>query len=240
MLLVLAMTAPLAGAQDAREGLRFEVDVLPGTKRFIELAAYPAYVAVALQNNGLALSQSGRIFIEDGRTLRFRSAVVRFVKRDKEVFHYNASIDWSIGIAQSKFELPVTADFSHVEQGRITVTVFPPLAELLPQDFAERIRLKLKSLATPAVQQRMLDYFDDLAKSGGGALDLPAMFERILIQAYNLPVVAPGLSGVREPGDAEPLSDQALFIVSVLIWIVAPLAILGRRWWRGRRAQTTA
>jgi len=43
-----------------REAVRFEIQTLPAAKRYVELAAYPSYLAIALQNNGFAPSQFGR------------------------------------------------------------------------------------------------------------------------------------------------------------------------------------
>ncbi len=221
-------------ATPQREAIHFDLEVLPDAKRYVELAAYPSYLAAALQNNGFASSQSGRVIIEDGRTLRFKNAVVTFVRQDKAVFHYNATVEWSIGIAQSKFELPVEADLSRVGEGKVAIRVYPPLAKLFPEELMDKIRLKVQSVANLAVQQRMLEYFDGLPGSKEGRLDTARMFERILIDAYNLPAVAPGLVGAGEPGDALPLSDQVLLLITLMIWVVAPLAWLGWRYWRGR------
>ena len=103
-LLALFATVALPGfaASVQGEAIRFDLDVLPAAKRYVELAAYPSYLAVALQNNGFSPSQSGRIIIEDGHTLSFRNAVVAFVRQDKSVFHYLATVEWSIGVAQSR------------------------------------------------------------------------------------------------------------------------------------------
>lgn len=232
----LATASPAAFPADGkREALRFELDVQPEAKRYVELAGYPSYLAVILQNNGFSPSQSGRIIIENGRSLRFKNAVVTFVREEKGVFHYNAIVEWSIGIAESKFDLPVEADMSGIGNGKVSIRIYPPLAEMFPQELTERISLKLQSVASAAVQQRILEYLDGASgAAGGGRLDLPALFERILIDAYNLPAVAPGLSGGREPGDAEPLSDQILLLITLFVWIVAPLAWIGWRRWRRR------
>jgi hypothetical protein len=234
-LLVVTASPAAFPADTKREALRFELDVQSAAQRYVELAKYPSYLAVVLHNNGFNPSQSSRIIIENGRTLHFRNAVVRFVREEKGVFHYNAVVEWSIGIAESKFDFPVEADLSGIGQGKVSIRIYPPLAEVFPQELTERIRLKLQSVANAAVQQRILEYLD--AATGGAAgrpLDLPALIERILIDAYNLPAVAPGLAGAREPGDAEPLSDQVLLLITLFIWVVAPVAWIGWRRWRRR------
>ena len=222
-----AALLPSSGISAQREAIWFDLEVLPAVKRYVELAAYPPYLAVALQNNGFSPVRSGRIFIEDDRTVRVHVAVVSFVREERSVYHYKATVEWSLGVAQTRFEVPVEVDVSRIGEGKLVIRVFPPLAGLTPDELNERIRAKLQSLANMAVQQRMLDYFDRLPGSGKDRLELDKMFRRILMDAYNLPVVAPGLAGAREPGDAVPLSDQWMFFATLAIWLViVPAAFL--------------
>lgn len=226
--LVMALL-PSSGTSAEREAIRFDLEVLPAFKRYVELAAYPPYVAVALQNNGFSPVSSGRIFIEDDRTVRVHVAVVSFAREQRLVYDYNVAVEWSLGVAQTKFEIPVEVDASRIGEGKLMIRVFPPLAGLSPDELNERIRGKLQSLANVAVQQRMLDYFDRLPGSGKDRLELDKMFHRVLIDAYNLPVVAPGLAGAREPGDALPLTDQWMFYATLVIWfLVVPTFLLIR------------
>jgi len=227
--------SPAVAAQ--REAIAFDLEVLPAAKRYLELAAYPSYLVIALENNGFSPSASGRVIIEDGRTLRFKNAGLTFVRQDKGVFHYRATVDWSIGIVQSRFELPVEADLSKVGDGKVAIRVFPPLAQLFPEELTDKMRLKVQSIATPAAQQRMLEYFNGLPGTKEGRMDTASMFERILIDAYNLPAVAPGLSGAREPGDAESVADQWMLLATLAIWLViVPGFFMARAAWRGKKS----
>jgi hypothetical protein len=230
--LVSVFIFPADAAQ--REAIRIDLSILPAAKRYVELAAYPSLLVVALQVNGFSPSHSGRIVVEDGGTLRFKNAGLKFVRQEKGIYHYSATVDWSIGIAQSKLEFPVEADLSKVGEGTATIRVFSSFAQLVPEPLIEQMRLKVESVANHAVQQRVLEYFEGLP--GGGTenqLETGRMFERILIDAYNLPAVAPGLSGAREPGDAESLADQWMLLATLAIWfVVVPGFFMARAAWR--------
>lgn len=222
-----------------REAIGFDLEVLPAAQRYVELAAYPSYLAIALQNNGFSPSASRRVSVEDGRTLRFKNTELTFVRQDKAIFHYRATVDWSIGIAQSKFELPVEVDLSKVGDGKVAIRVFPPLAELFPEVLRDNIRLKVQSVANYALQKRILEYFDGLPGNKEGRMDTARMFERILIDGYNLAAIAPGLSGAREPGDAESVADQWMLLATLAIWLViVPGFVVTRAAWRRRKGGT--
>lgn len=234
MLFFAAIVSPAVEAQS--DAVSFELDVLPGAKRYVELAAYPSYLAVALKNNGISPSHAGSLIINDGRSLRVKNAELTFVRQDKGVFHYKTTVEWSVGIAQSKFEVPLEADFSKVSDGKVLVRAFPPLAQLFPGGLTDRLRLKIQTLAAPAAQMRMLEYLDGLPGSKDGRLDTTRMFERIMLDAYNLAAVAPGLSGAREPGDAEPLTDQWMLLATLALWLfVVPGFFVARAAWRTRK-----
>lgn len=235
--LFLALVAsPVAVAQ--RDAVSFELEVLPAAKRCVELAAYPSYLAVALKNNGFSPSDSGLLILKDGRSLRFKNAELTFIKQHKGVFHYKTTIEWSYAIGQYKVDVPVQADFSKMGDGKVLVSAFPPLGQLLPEGLTDRLRLKVQSLAAPAAQKRMLEYLDGLPGSKDSRMDTARMFERIMFDSHNLAVVAPGLSGAREPGDAEPLADQWMLLTTLAFWLViVPGFFVARAAWKMRKAR---
>jgi len=235
--LFLALVAsPVAVAQ--RDAVSFELEVLPAAKRYIELAAYPSYLAIALKNNGFSPSDSGLLILKDGHSFRFKNAELAFVKQDKGVFHYKTTIEWSYAIGQYKVNVPVQADFSKIVDGKVLISTFPPLGQLLPEGLTDRLRLKVQSLAAPAAQRRMLEYLDGLPGSQDSRMDTARMFERIMLDSHNLAAVAPGLSGAREPGDAEPLADQWMLLTTLAIWLViVPGFFVARAAWKMRKAR---
>lgn len=235
LLCLAAMVAPAVAAD--RQAVSFELEVLPAAKRYVELAAYPSYLAVALKNNGFSPSQSGMLILKDGRTLRFQYAELTFVRQDKGIFHYKTTLEWSFGVGLSRFEIPAQIDMSKVGDGKVVVGFSPPLANLFPDKVTEGMRRRIQSLAAPAVQKRMLEYFDGLPSSKDSRIDTARMFERIMFDSHNLAAVAPGLSGAREPGDAEPLADQWMLLATLAFWLViVPGFFAGRAAWRMRKA----
>ncbi|MGB7542560.1 MAG: hypothetical protein WA373_14980 [Burkholderiales bacterium] len=244
LLAILFFTALIPGiarGADAPAGvLEFDIPVSPGAARYTDLLAYPPFLAVALDNNGIRPSNSGRVVIVDRQTLQFRNARVKFLGRQGAVFQYEGKIEWDIGVTQARFTLPVEADLSALASGKVTVRVRLPMAKLFPQTLTDRIRLKVQSLAGPEVQKRMLDYLDAVAKKAPPGRGVDGLFEPILADAYNLSLGRSDAAG-REPGDAEPLSDQLLFFATLAIWLViVPLALLGRKLWRKYRRRSGA
>lgn len=217
----------LAPAAQAENEIRLDLPVLPAVRQYIDLLPYPAYLALAMENNGIGLAQAGRVEVLDGHGVVIRNIVVKFVRRNGPVFSYEATVDWP-GFSTEAFRVPVDIDVSGAPGGRVRIALRPPLAKLLSQEIIDRIQLRIQTLADTAVQQKVIAYLDSVsAGSREGAR--AAMFERILIDGYNR-----GRAGTppgKEPGDAEPLSDQLLLIVTLIIWLViVPVALLLRRW----------
>jgi hypothetical protein len=65
----------------------------------------------------------------------------------------------------------------------------------------------------------MLEYLDGLPGAKGARMDTGMMFEKILLDAYNLPALTPGIAGAREPGDAESIGDQWMLLTTLAIWL---------------------
>jgi hypothetical protein len=220
-----------------KDAMQFNIPVLQDARRHIGLLEYPAYLAVALDNAGMGLSRSGKITIwDDGKALQYKTATLRFVENRGPVFRYAVSVDWGLGMVQTSFKLPVEVDISSLEKGQVNVRVFPPFAKLFPQELTDRIQLKIQTLADISLQKKMLDYFDGLEKKRTPGSKIESVANLILIQAYNLQAANAGDYVPREPGDAEPLSDQLLLLITLTIWLViVPLVALGRYLWRKYR-----
>ncbi|MGZ5165674.1 MAG: hypothetical protein ACXWCQ_34700, partial [Burkholderiales bacterium] len=190
-----------------------------------------------LQNIGTELTSSGRLIVRDDRTLEFKSSVLQFKARDGGVFNYEARVNVSLGVSDTSFRLPVQIDARSVRDGRMMVRAHIDFAHLVPLELTSRIRLKIESLATPQIQERLIAYLDKVTMEGTRGVD--AAFEQVLIDYYNQ-ASAPGGPGPREPGDAEPLSDQMLLFATLLIWLViVPAVFIGRhqlRRYKRRRA----
>lgn len=62
-LLIASFTAP--GAGYGADELRFDVTVLPEFRRYQALRAYPGYMALALENNGLSPSPGNKLVVKE-------------------------------------------------------------------------------------------------------------------------------------------------------------------------------
>jgi hypothetical protein len=209
-----------ANASPPKDGaLQFEVPVLQGTEKYLDLLAYPSYLVVALENNGLKASNMGRPRLLDERTVQFKSATLHFEEKKGSVYFYKGSLEWDIPLKHIKFDVPVEIDTSSISKGHIQFSVFLPLANFFPDALVERIKLKIQFLSGPAVQRQLLAYFDDLSKKTGSQLGIQGLFTNIMLQSYGIP--DGGLAGCesREPGDAESLADQAYLLTTLAIWL---------------------
>lgn len=224
---VLCSVQPIYAASSSKEGaLQFEIPIVQGTEKYLELLGYPAYLAVALENNGIKASNMGRPTLIDERTIQLKSAMLRFVEKKGAVYFYEGSLEWDIPLKHLKFEVPVEIDTSSISKGNIQISVFLSLANLFPDALVERIRMKIQMLSGPDVQKQMLGYFDGLSSKTDPATGLQGLFSKIMLQSFSAPIDAGGVCISREPGDAESLSDQAYLLATLAIWLVIVPALI--------------
>lgn len=235
-LFVLCCAQPVCAASSKGGALQFEIPIAQGAEKYLELLEYPAYLVVALENNGIKTSNMGRPTLIDERTVQLKSAMLHFVEKKGAVYSYKGSLEWDIPLKHLKFEVPVEIDTSSASKGNIQVSVFLPLANLFPDALVERIRIKIQTLSRPEVQKQMLGYFDDLSRKTDPASGLQGLTSKIMLQSYSAADDASGVCISREPGDAESLSDQAYLLATLAIWlIIGPGSIAAFIFWRNRK-----
>lgn len=194
--------------------LRFEIAALPGFQRHLRLVEYPGYVGVALENVDLHPTLSGKLVVrEHGKELEVSSMLIRFTGKNDGLYAYEAGL--SLGAGKASVTFPVIADLSGLGSGKVVVVAKLPLASLLSDEMRERIQTKVRMLANAPAQQKALEYLDRLAKT---AADPAALHEAILIDAYNRSG-GPAMAG-RDVGDAVPLSEQWMLILTLAIWLI--------------------
>ena len=210
----------------AAEDIRFEVPTLSAFQRYADLLAQPGFLAIALENNELSPSLSDKLKVTDhGKGAELRRATLRFTGRKGQVFTYEAG--YFLGVGSVKVSFPVAVDVSELAAGKSTVILSPPLASLIPADLTERIRLKSQLVANADAQRKLLAYLDRVSKDGDPV-------QAILIDAYNRSASFSMTSESRDVGDALPLSDQWMLILTLLIWAVAVSAAYVLHWRRRR------
>lgn len=173
------------------------------------------------------------ILKDSGREVEARNTVFRFVGREGSVYSYEAGLSLGVRDARSRLTFPVNVDAS--SQGKVTVFVKPPLADMLPAELIDRIQVKMRMVANASAQKKVLDYLDQLAKGTPAGAAPGALYEAILLDAYNRSG-GPAIAG-RDVGDALPLSDEWMLLLTLAIWLIAvPEALVVYRL-RGRRGK---
>lgn len=238
---VLCPLSTVFAAETSNDALQFDIAVVQGAERYLELLEYPAYLVVALENNGIKPSNAGHASLTDERTIQLKNAMLRYVEKRGSVYAYQSSLEWDMPLKHLKFELPMEIDTSSVPKGHMLVRVYLPLAKLFPDALTERIRMKVQALSGPDIQKEMLSYFDDLARKSPAGSGVQGMFSQIMLQSYNVPSDMGEICPPREPGDAESLSDQAYLLATLVIWLViVPIFIMTFILLRRRKARKVA
>ena len=233
---LLCCTQPVSAAPSKEDALHFQIPLVSGLEKHLDLLAYPAYLMVALENNRIRTSNLGRPVLVDERTIQFKNAALRFVNKKAAVYSYVVSVDWDIPLKRLKLEIPVEIDATSVMRGNIQVRVFLPLVSFSPKELLDRINAKVQLLSAPEIQNIMLGYLDELAKKNDGASGAQELLPKIMMESYNLPANAGGVCTSGEPGDAESLSDQAYILATLAIWfLIGPILVIGFSVWRQRK-----
>ena len=120
--------------------------------------------------------------------------------------------------------LNVLVDFKEVNKGKLTLSINSSLAGLIPKDLLEKINTKMAFLATMEKQSKIFYYLNGLYVKTLNSNNLLTIQELILIDAYNQSTTSN--TGVREPGDAELISDHFLFFITLIIWFVCLPALV--------------
>lgn len=220
ILLSMILAGP-ASAQETRKSLDFEIPVLPGIARHLELLKVPSYAVLAMENNGLRLSLSTQVVLKGRDALQMRIGTARYVGIRGDVFLYEGGLSMAFVGAGSGLTVPVEVDTSRIADGTISVRAFPPLAGLVPQEILDKVEFKIRALANLQTQAQLLAYLDELqaspaVKKGG----FEAMLEAIVLEGYNR-VAGEAIAGggvASDRGVAESVSDQTLLLITLLVW----------------------
>ena len=221
--------------QDAR--IEVQIPVRPEFAKYIDLLAAPSYVLIALDNIKASPLSGGRVTIQDAASFGYRIIEARFAGSRGTVYRYEGKLEWNLAVTTAALSAAMELDIASLAEGRVSVRVLFPLAGILPSELTERIRGKLAMMGDAGRQDRLLAYLSDLSKRAETARPpKPSLFELILVDAHNQSMALGDT--VREPGDAEPLSDQAMLLATLAIWLVAvPAVVVLRRRWLARRAK---
>lgn len=226
----------------AADDIRIDIPIVPDLIRYADLLTLPGIFGVVLENNGLSPSMSSKLQIKDnGQALEIRNASLRYVANKGTLYSYEAAVTLNLGVSESKLVFPVAVDLTQATSGKVVVAIKPPLARLFPAELEDRIRIKALLIANVAIQKKLIAYLDDHGKAGPREkVDTAALVDSILIDAYNKGG-GPVVSGGRDVGDAVPLPDQWMLLLTLGIWLlVVPGYLLYLRLRNRRRGAPSA
>lgn len=125
-----------------------------------------------------------------------------------------------VGVANldTRLTFPVVLDVASLGSGKISVTMKPPLAALLPADFNVRLHRRVVMIAGISAQTKILAYLDKMTKGSPDTPQLTAMVETILLDAYNSS--GGPAAGNRDDEQALPTADQWMLIITFVIWLL--------------------
>ncbi len=238
MVAIVLCTLTAFAADRSDKALVFKLPVLPDMQRHLYLLENPAYLALALENNGMSPSLSSRILIKDRTAFEIRNLAVRFSGKTGSIYRYDAQLKFAIAGVESELAVPAEVDVAELGTGHITVKAHPPLAGAIPSFVLERVDFKLKLIADLSRQRDVVAYLDGLPQQPPAAGALSPRFEAIITEAYNRSGSVTVMA--KDTGEATPLSEQIGLIVTMAIWLIAVpivVALRYRRNWRRMRAQ---
>ena len=212
-----------AGAEELSGALKFELNSIPELAQYKNLLTIPSYAALALQNSGLALSQTMPIEIVSRVEFKLGPASLKFLKEHDNVYEYNAGLRVPLGVVDKIISLPMKIDANQINNGKLQIFIYPPLKNIIPEDLIIRLDSRLKVLASLSSQKQLFSYLSsDEISHGSKAID-ENMLEMIAIDSINQRVrgKVPGMpdGSVKDAGASEPFSDQVVLLVSLLIWL---------------------
>lgn len=230
-LLLSVLTTFAADRSD--KALVFKVPVLPELQQHLYLLENPAYMVLALENNGMSPSLSSKTVIKDRTGFEIRNLAVRFSGKLGSVYRYDAMLKFSLAGIAAELKVPAEVDISALKFGTLTVSAYPPMAGAVPSFLLEKVDFKLKLIADLSRQREIVSYLDGLPQKPPAAGALDPRLEAIITEAYNRGSTTV-VSG-RDVGEATPLSEQIGLILTIAIWLIGLPIVLILRYRRNMR-----
>src|SRR5713226_7574321 len=104
--LILTLAAPFSG-HGAVE-IRFDVTVLPEFEKYAVLLSHPGYAAMVLENNGLSPRPGIKIIVKErGSAVEAGNAVLRFERRNGELYSYEMGMVIGVANLDTRLTFPV-------------------------------------------------------------------------------------------------------------------------------------
>jgi hypothetical protein len=226
-----ALTSFAADRSD--KALVFKVPVLPELQQHLYLLENPAYMVLALENNGMSPSLSSKTVIKDRTGFEIRNLAVRFSGKSGSVYRYDAMLKFSLAGIATELKVPAEVDISALKSGTLTISAFPPMAGAVPPFLLEKVDFKLKLIADLSKQREIVRYLDGLPQTPPAAGALDARLETIITEAYNR--ASNTVVSGKDVGEATPVSEQIALILTLVIWLIGLPVVMFVRYRRNMR-----
>jgi hypothetical protein len=233
MVAIVLCTLSAFAADRSDKALVFKVPVLPELQRHLYLLENPAYLVLALENNGMSPSLSSKTVLKGRTGFEIRNLEVRFSDKSGSVYRYDAMLKFSLAGIATELKVPAEVDVSALTSGTLTVKAHPPLAGAIPSFLLEKVDFKLKVIADLSRQREMVRYLDGLPQTPPAAGALDPRLEAIITEAYNRSSTTV-VSG-KDTGEATPLSEQIGLILTLAIWLIGLPVVMILRYRRNMR-----
>lgn len=185
VLLCMLSVSNAVWASDKEDGiLRYNIPVIAGAERFVDILAYPAYMAIALQNIGIRVSISSDVKIKDHQTFEIKGTEIKLIKKVKNVFFYQAKLSGAIGNIVPVVDLIV--DASTIKNGMVILSASSSILKVLPMSLRDMIDTKILLIGNEYNQKKSLEYYNKLSNASYGHNKIQGVLDGIMIDAYNM------------------------------------------------------
>lgn len=211
------------------DAITFTVQLPKEAARYTALLQFPGAACMAMENAGLQLSLVDTLSVGNGgRSVSVRNLTLEFRSYANEQAVFEASTLVGIEAAGSRLSFPVIVDLRSVGSGTAKVSLLIPGAKLIPPGLVDKLQTKLQQWSSPEVHKRIFDYLSSLSIDTVDKDPIDSMVRQIMADGYNRRALARSHGG--NAGEAIPLSDQWMLILSLAIWLIAvPVTYLVRR-----------
>ena len=222
-------------ADEENDGsLEFKIPIVPGANNYVEFLSSPAYLLVAMQNNGINPSNQGQAVLVDSKTVQMNMLELKYLEKIGSTYFYNVDLTWESAIKTFVFHIPVEIDTDEMSAGSITARFFVPFASYFPEEFVTRLRNRIAFFSASELQYRLLDYLDNLRATIEPALGFSDLSEALMLQSFSIRphLLTTADCVIPEPGDSVSLKEQLALIVTIFIWfVIIPLSFFGKWAW---------
>lgn len=236
LFVIVTLSVSADDARHSSDAINFEIPVVSGVEKYTEFLSFPAYLVVALQNNGINASNLGRAVLEDSVTVKMNLLQLKYINKLDSVYSYEAELKWQSAVKEFVFRIPIHVDASELADGLITARFFIPFAAHFPKELVARLRNRIAFFSDSKFQQKLIDYLDEVSTKVDPGLGFAGLREALMLQSFSTrPIMTTAENcALEEPGDAVPLGEQVALIVTIVIWLVMLPIYSIARWFRNR------